>query len=667
MISDEARGRLSTPIVVASLTAVAVLGVYVATMSTGIAGGDAGELVAAVVTGGVPHPPGYPLFVLFTKPFTWLPVLTVAWRANLAAAVAAAGAAAVMAWIVIRLTRKWWAGPAAALAFAFSPTVWLYATGAEVFALNNLIVAIEVALLVAVDRAPVALPADRARRVRLVAIAAFVCGLGASNHHTSIVVNGVVFAAIVWRTRASLRPKVWLILAACVVAGLLPYLYLLSASASRGLVSWGDTQTLAGFAAHVLRRDYGSLQLTVIGSRSTMGLADQLGYWASDLVNQLSWVGVIAAALGLSRGLARRDTRFVTATTAIACAAYLVILHSLATLPLDQPLIHGVAARFWQQADLFLCLWAGIGVGTVTVVSGRVMAAVAIGLGFTQAAIHARELNHRGDMMVEDYGRSILRSLPPGALVLMRGDLITNSARYYQAVEQVRPDVRLLDQEMLTYPWMTRQIRTLMPDVIVPGTHYAVNDLRGYVLRQLVDANIRNRPVVVCGSTKPGDASVDATYRRDPIGLCDRLQPAGSSADVDALLAASDAAQPVFRNDMRRVPPAESWEHVAWVDTWEARHRAAGVLLDLAIARHDDPALLRAAADRLDRLVREDPLPQPYYYKNLGIAWDRLRAVDSSAAAHVVDAWQIYLRVGPRNDPDRAAIEQAVRLLSGGR
>lgn len=50
-----------------SLCAIAVLCVYLSTLSPGIPGGDAGELVTTACELGIAHPPGYPLLTLLTR------------------------------------------------------------------------------------------------------------------------------------------------------------------------------------------------------------------------------------------------------------------------------------------------------------------------------------------------------------------------------------------------------------------------------------------------------------------------------------------------------------------------------------------------------------------------------------------------------------------------
>lgn len=648
-------------------TGISAFIVYLLTAYPNVPGGDAGELIGAVATNGVPHPSGYPLFVLLTKPFTWLPLFSVAWRANVASAALAAIAVAFVAWSVTALTGRRWAGVAAAAVFAFSPTVWLYAVSAEVFSLNNLLIAIELALLILIDRAARASAPDRQHIERLLMAGALVFGLGLSNHSTSLFFNGVFLAAMVLRTSddaAWRSARRWLTLAGCAAAGLLPYLYLPIAASQHPLIVWGEPNTFSGLMTHMLRREYGTFQLNQNLTTTAKPLIEQLGFYGRDLIHQVTWLGIALAAWGVAKFGADAKTRFLAVATLTAWALYLVVLHSLATFPLDQPLFHGVVARFWQAPNLLVCLWIGWGVASLRVPE-KALGSVAIALAIGQVALNASASNHRSDTMVHDYGNSILQNVPPNSLVLLRGDVITNTTRYLHDVEHVRPDVRLLDQEMLTFRWMTPQVKRQMPDVVLPGTHYDMTMPGSYSLRALIDANIGGRPVVICGGAKTGDSSLSGVYRSVPLGFCDRVFPVSEPIDIPAWLASADAAAPHFSNDMRRIPDADSWEFVVWTDYWETAHRVALMCLNLAIERHDDPALLRRAADGLDQLVATHPQPPAYAYKNLGIARARLMPVDPASGAGAIAAWTTYLRVGPAGDKDRAAIETALKQMTG--
>jgi len=58
---------------------------------------DSGELVTAMLVLGIPHPTGYPLYMLLGKLFTFLPFGEPAWRVDLMSACFAALAVALIA------------------------------------------------------------------------------------------------------------------------------------------------------------------------------------------------------------------------------------------------------------------------------------------------------------------------------------------------------------------------------------------------------------------------------------------------------------------------------------------------------------------------------------------------------------------------------------------
>ena len=86
--------------------------------------GDSGELVTAVYLLGIPHPTGYPLYVLLGKLWTLaLPFGSIAWRMSLFSAACAAGACALLFLFLCRSVRlAAVAALLAALLLAFAPS-----------------------------------------------------------------------------------------------------------------------------------------------------------------------------------------------------------------------------------------------------------------------------------------------------------------------------------------------------------------------------------------------------------------------------------------------------------------------------------------------------------------------------------------------------------------
>ena len=140
--------------VAAALSTAAFL-VYFFSLAPGLTwahqGADGGELVTAAIVNGVPHPPGYPLYMLLLQ--AWLavtgfllPGADLIWRGALLSALCAAlsvGVTYLTARHLLRLNRHGmlWAA-LAALAWGISPLLWQQAVIAEVYALHTLLLAL---------------------------------------------------------------------------------------------------------------------------------------------------------------------------------------------------------------------------------------------------------------------------------------------------------------------------------------------------------------------------------------------------------------------------------------------------------------------------------------------------------------------------------------------
>ena len=79
---------------------------YLLTLAPSVTFFDSGEFITATASLGVAHSPGYPLFINYAKPFTWLPFGSIAFRVNLATAVSAALACFGVYLLVVRLLRN---------------------------------------------------------------------------------------------------------------------------------------------------------------------------------------------------------------------------------------------------------------------------------------------------------------------------------------------------------------------------------------------------------------------------------------------------------------------------------------------------------------------------------------------------------------------------------
>jgi hypothetical protein len=656
--------------VAASLVGLVAFVVYAMTLYRTLPGGDSGELVGAVASGGVIHPPGYPLYSLLGSVFLHaVPTGSLAFRLNLLSATCDAFAAALLTLVVARTMRSAWAGLVTGALFAFAPGIWRYALVAEVFALNNLIVALLLWLAVLYEE-------TRDRRYAFGG--AFVVGLGLSNHQT------VLFTAIpvvVWALVASrgelLRPAALVRLVLAGLAGLLPYAYLPIAASHHAFVSWGAADTWDGFWTHVLRREYGTFRLAPVGVGVDIAAADvrvawwnfareQMGPWAS-------LVGLVGVAACFKEGWKR--PRSLAPWALVPPFLSVVVMMQLGNLPVGQPLYREIVARFWQEPEIFLCIFAGVGFAVVMAAVATAPRAAPVRLAWLapgaavviatlQLSLHYGDLDRHENHLVEDYAAEILRAAPEGALLVTKGDLITNGLRYLQLDAHLRPDVRIVDQELLATAWGRPLFARNDPSVAFPGPRLSLDPSVGFQLKAFFDANA-SAPIMVCGGLAPGDHTTDASYGLWPASFCDDVHSGTEPVSLDDWLARSAAATPHI-DFAGQAHPSGSWEDIVWSDYWESRQSRAAHILTIA---GNNPARRRyipIAVDILQHIVDENANVPAHVHKNLAVAIGRAGIETPEQRAQAARAWEGYLRVAPRTDPQIPEIQKELERLTRG-
>nr|XP_032811929.1 transmembrane protein 260 isoform X1 [Petromyzon marinus]XP_032811931.1 transmembrane protein 260 isoform X1 [Petromyzon marinus]XP_032811932.1 transmembrane protein 260 isoform X1 [Petromyzon marinus]XP_032811933.1 transmembrane protein 260 isoform X1 [Petromyzon marinus]XP_032811934.1 transmembrane protein 260 isoform X1 [Petromyzon marinus] len=647
-------GSLGSGWTVSLLVGVLVLGVYWRTLHPSVPGGDSGELITAAHELGVAHPPGYPLFTLLARLAMSLASPgspgSPAFRVNLLTAACAAGAAALLHAAVHRASGSVPAGVLAAGLFAFSRLTWHWAVAAEVFSLNNLLVALLVLLVACFGAAP-----DAPSRCKFAKAGAFVCGLSLSNQHTASL---YVVCLVPWALHALLERKELgaaslLRLAACSAAGLLPHLYL-PVSSHLGLArwTWGDQSSLHGFLTHLLRQEYGTFSLAKSGSGS--GMLTMLSVQATHMHHELLGVGpLLAAALFplLVKHRSRERDALPPLLLALMLAVYSLVFAWRANLDVSTPLLLGVVERFWLQSNLVVCVLAGLAAARLGALArallghGRPLAACEWLLVACCVLLQLRRncsvCDQSSNVVVEQFGANILRSLPRGALVLTRGDLPGNALRYLHYCERRRPDVVLVDQELLTYPWYVRKLGPHLPGVRFPGDRWhpaeglLPDGTLAFSMRSFLEEN-RGRPVFSCIGLSEEESSWRGAFERRPWGVCEQLVPAGTPLRAHELAEATTGIYN-WTFPYHGFDPT-SWDHVANEEMWQSRIKTPFYLFEVAederLPRETRVALYALSYQLYRPLVsgEEEPLPLNWH-KNFALACERLLRVGGAGEA----------------------------------
>jgi hypothetical protein len=456
-------------------------------------GADGGELVAAAVVNGVPHPPGYPLYMLLLQ--GWLGVTNVLWpgaelnwRGALFSALCAALSAGVTFLTARHLLRhdrhgRLWAAPAA-VAWAVSPLLWMQAVIAEVYALHALLLALlGWAVLV------------HPQRLWYVVIPV---ALGVANHLTFVLLLPAAFY-ILWAERnrhaGERQGKRWggllpigAAFAVALVLGALLYVRIPLAAAGTPPVNWGYADNWNGFWWLVSGTAYrGYLFASPAGS-----LLTRLATWAATVTAQYTPVGLALALIGLAywdrtAGHLRNFSLLWVAPISAYAVAYYTRDSDIYLLPVG-----------WIMA-----LWLAVGLAQVeewiTQRAGQsergkrtagVVLAGLVGLGLLGVTVWRWDaISLADDRQARDYLQQVGAVLEPESILVTLEDRETFAVWFgvwgSGELAAAAPGVTPLNESLYQFEWYRRLQGELYPEI--PGIGQSVD--------AVVAANRGQRPI----------------------------------------------------------------------------------------------------------------------------------------------------------------------------
>ena len=398
----------------------ALLTAYAATLPRLLVLEDDGEFVAAARHLAVAHPPGYPLFVLLAKPFTWLPLAGMAVRVHLASAVFGAAACACLWWVARVVLTSVPLAYLAALAYGLSAAFWSQAVIADVYTLNALIFFLLLGLCLAYARQP------SSTRLATIALA---FGLGLSNHWPLLLLASPCLALVLCPAAGALRRDLIArphLTAVPFVLGLLPYawLYLRARTAPElafygALDGWGDVWHF------VSRAGYSELE-----SSPSAGVDDKLlflGLLGREGVTQYTQLGAGFAAVGFAASWRAwpRSVGLGLLAALLGGTLGLVLLLQLDFDVLTQTIFRPYPLIPWGVTSLWMALGVGVVAGRLRHVRRRAFARLALATGVLMLVLwQGIGLNdRRTDDFADDYARTLLASFDRDAVVVTHADV----------------------------------------------------------------------------------------------------------------------------------------------------------------------------------------------------------------------------------------------------
>jgi len=475
--------KVILPIVLSLLSFSTYLVTIAPTLTWRNDGADGGDLIAAAYTLGIPHPTGYPVYIMLAKLFTLLPVGDVAYRVNLMSAFFAAATVGLIYFIVLGLCElSLWAGEAdkreyissvaastAALAFAFSPTFWSQATIAEVYSLNAFFVALLFYLLLKwmADSKQQRAASVIQPPASCLLLAALTYGLSLGNHFSMLLLAPAgLFLISQGNYRALLKPKTLIAMGLAFLLGLAVYLYLPLRASQNPPINWGNPCAWSGFFWLVSGAQYRRF----VFSLPLVHLPGRVCAWANLLTQQFDWWGLLLGLVGL--WYCSRNQRSLLASSVFSFGT--ISIYAIGYNTTDSYV-------YLIPSYLIFAIWLGVGIhhllAALARLGERTQIKILVPFGLALLLLlplvslwqNFSSLDLSADRAAYDYGSEIFKILQPNAIVIADTDQHTFTLWYFAYVVGERPDVAVLNRALLQYAWYRDNVRLTYPQIVMPS------------------------------------------------------------------------------------------------------------------------------------------------------------------------------------------------------
>ncbi len=477
---------------------------------------DSGELAAGCRMLNVLHPTGYPLYTLLGRLMSLVPVVAVVNRVAVLSALLGTAGVGLFLWLLRRMGLKTEVAGTTALVLAFSRPVWSVCVDVEVYALTLVLAVV------------IWLAAESSSQVRSMLVLGYASGLALTNHMSAAsVVLGAGIAVLTTDWKHSLKGLPSLIV--LLLLGLSPYLFLLLRAKAGPLVAWGNTVNLERFWWHVTGKQYQVWMFTLPFSEVVANVGRGLVLLAAGF----AYVLVPAVMYGAYRMFKeRRSMALGLAVTAVLSFAYAAN--------------YGIPdiEAYYIPCFLALAVFGAVGLDRLARRMGRwhhavwLPAVMALVLNFSAQS-------RRADYVAYDQAVNTLASAGANATIFTDWWDVYSPVFYLQHIEGLRPDVCIIDKELMRrswyfsylardYPWLIENSRIELGQYLVyldQFEHGTLKDAaaiqRNYI--QLLESFVFNNPGRPAYTTYTRESGQDARQMFQytqwiPVGLLFELR-----------------------------------------------------------------------------------------------------------------------------------------------
>lgn len=278
--------------------------IYIFTLCPTVFWWDSGEFIANIAVLGIPHRPGFPIYILVGKFFSLFPFFNFALKVNLLSAIFSAFSLLIFYFAFFeildlffpRIAQKKAQALVSASAFllvlGFTYSFWIQSVRAEVYSLSILFFALLLFL---------SLRYLKTSHVKYIYLFFFLLGLGLGNHHLSLLSTTpalfflLLSSSVIRHSSFVINLRRLSLYALFFLLGLSIYLYLPIRSLSNPVLAWGNTRSISGSASSIFAVE--SLKNLNFGFLSNIG--EKISGMIYLFYDQLTLVCFLISLLGI--------------------------------------------------------------------------------------------------------------------------------------------------------------------------------------------------------------------------------------------------------------------------------------------------------------------------------------------------------------------------------
>lgn len=433
---------------------------YFLTLSPSINFIDTDELATVVSKLGVAHPSGYPLYIVIGKLFTMIPIGDEVFRLNLMSALMLALTVTIFFRLILKLLNNTFAEKsideiqsqnvalASSLLLAFSFTFWDSATVLEVYPLHMFLSVLCMYLFFTVFYSNSSYDL-KIRNGNIFALFIYLFALGFTNH-LSIVFLIPGFAYLILRNRPirNLAMNNLAFLLFLIFASLSLYFFLLVRS-DKSILHWGDTNNISNLINHITGKDYEEKMFV-----STENMTAQIKRFLKNFPQEFGYIHLILAPIGVY-SLFRENRMVFTFTIITFLTCFLsAINYSIIDI-----------FTYFLFAYIVVAIWCGFGIKLLVCIflknKRTAVSFASIAVILFPIFINFSRVNKSDDYFAHDYAMNVFKSAPENSIIFTS----FTPSFYFQLVKGIRPDLTVINGELLVSNWYINHIKDVYTDV----------------------------------------------------------------------------------------------------------------------------------------------------------------------------------------------------------